>query len=82
MNFDKESKSHIIFFCGVCGGEYNLSYGHVGIHRMIMHNDNPNQGSFEGGRGGRAGVPAKRIVVGGEFRALVLIFCHTMRIGN
>ena len=50
---------------GVDGGEYNKV---VYINRMIIHDDNPNQGLFFWGEGYRV-----RRRVGGEFRAMILI---------
>ena len=55
-----------------------LSCGHVDIDRMIIHDDNPNQGFLSffiwggwGGEKGQAGVQGKE-VVSGEFRTIIL----------
>ena len=40
-------------------GRAQLSCGHVDIDRMIIHDDNPNQGFFSGGEGERGRVQRK-----------------------
>ena len=54
MNFDIESKSREFFGGGRIGwwgemcvpGRVQLSCGHVDIDRMVIHDDNPNEGYF------------------------------------
>ena len=84
MTFDNESKSRdktttfLLLFRGrglILEKGVQLSCGHVDIvNRMILHDDNSNQGFFCGGGGVEAGhVYKARRGAGRKFRAIILI---------